>query len=250
MPCVIACALMALAPAASALSTYGMAGIAALLILLFVIGVARAARVSGKPVAKFAGLAAAGALVWAALLALVAATGVLARWELRPPPLLFLMVATLDCAGALGFSGLGRLLAQALPLTWLVGFQAFRLPLELVMHHAANEGLMPVQMSFSGYNFDILSGVSALIVALLLALGRAPSWLVFAWNLLGSLLLAAILAIALAATPLIHAFGPGALNTFIAYVPFVWLPGVMVLSALVGHILVWRRLIGVRETVT
>jgi len=40
------------------------------------------------------------------------------------------------------------------------------------------------------------------------------------------------------------AFGDGpALNTFIAYVPFTTLPTVMVLLAMAGHVMVWRRLV-------
>ena len=48
------------------------------------------------------------------------------------------------------------------------------------------------------------------------------------------MLLTVILALALASTPMIHAFGqdPRRLNTFVAHVPFVWLPAVLVLAAL------------------
>ena len=41
------------------------------------------------------------------------------------------------------------------------------------------------------------------------------------------------------------AFGEGAaLNTFIAYVPFTTLPTVMVLLAMAGHVVLWRKLVG------
>jgi hypothetical protein len=32
------------------------------------------------------------------------------------------------------------------------------------------------------------------------------------------------------------------LNVFVTYPPFVWLPGILVTAALIGHILVWRWL--------
>jgi hypothetical protein len=50
--------------------------------------------------------------------------------------------------------------------------------------------------------------------------------------------------VALAAMPLIHAFGtaPEALNTWVAYFPFVWLPASLVTLAIAGHIVVLRKL--------
>ena len=49
----------------------------------------------------------------------------------------------------------------------LVGVQGFRLPLELAMHRMYERGIMPVQMSYSGLNYDILTGIRALVVAAL-----------------------------------------------------------------------------------
>ena len=104
-------------------------------------------------------------------------------------------------------------------------------------------------MTFPSGNFDIVTGTTAIAVALLAAQGRAPRALLVAWNLLGSLLLAAILVIAIASLPLFHAFGqePARLNTWIAYFPFVWLPAGLVTSALFGHALLFRRLHGAAE---
>jgi hypothetical protein len=82
------------------------------------------------------------------------------------------------------------------------------------------------------------------VVAALAARGKAPRWLVVAWNVLGSVLLAVILAIAVASLPGWAAFGsePARLNTWIAYFPFVWLPAGPVSGAVLGHALLWRRL--------
>jgi hypothetical protein len=63
-----------------------------------------------------------------------------------------------------------------------------------------------------------------------------------AWNTLGSLLLAAIIIIAFISTPVVAAFGPDRVNTFVANPPYVWLPGILVPTALLGHLLLWRKL--------
>ena len=184
---------------------------------------------------------------WMALFAALALSGVLARFELRPPPFVLALLGVLGTVLALAYGSPGTRF-MGLPLAWLVAAQAFRLPLELVMHAAAREGVMPHEMSFSGYNFDIVTGTSAILVAWLAAHGKAPRWLVLGWNVLGSVLLAVVLTVAILATPMLHVFGedPRHLNTWVAYFPFVWLPSVLVAAALFGHLVIFRALSAAR----
>ncbi len=157
-------------------------------------------------------------------------------------PLLFWCAAIFLLAAAIAWSPLGRRLAQFIPLWILVGVQAFRLPLELAMHELAERGIMPAQMSYSGRNFDIITGATAIIVAALVWSGRGGRRLVAAWNILGLALLANIVTVAILATPRFRYFGDDALNTFVMEPPFVWLPAVMVLAALAGHLVIFRAL--------
>jgi hypothetical protein len=181
--------------------------------------------------------------LWLAVTAGAALSGVLGRFELRPPPFAMFVVVMVALASFFGFSRAGEVLST-LPLAWLVGLQSFRLPLELVMHQAAVEGVMPVQMSYTGRNFDIVTGATAAILGLALVFVPVPRWVVAAWNALGIALLANVVAVALLSTPMIHAFGtdPRQLNTFVAFFPFVWLPAALVSTALAGHIIVARAL--------
>lgn len=229
---------------ASPLVTFGMATLASVVAAAFVLLYVRAIRAQDGNTAR-AGLRA--SLIvggWMALFAALALSGVLALTELRPPPFMLVVLATLVFAVGLALSRVGEAFARGLPLWWLIGAQGFRLPLELVMHQAANEQVMPAEMSYGGYNFDIATGISALGVAALLAKRKAPVWLPWAWNLLGSLLLANILSVAIIATPMLHAFGsePEHLNTWVFYFPFIWLPTVLVAAALFGHVVVFRAL--------
>ena len=110
------------------------------------------------------------------------------------------------------------------------------------MHRAAMDGLMPIQMSYSGYNFDILTGSSAILVAVALKFRPNARWLLFAWNALGSVLLVNIVTIAVVSMPMLQAFGPDRENRWVAYFPYVWLPTVLVPAALFGHLIVWRKI--------
>jgi len=170
-------------------------------------------------------------------------SGVLGRFDLMPPPFVVLLFITLLVCVYFGLSRTGATLA-AVPLAWLVGLQAFRLPLELVMHRAAVEGVMPEQMSYTGWNFDILTGVTALLLAPAIAGGRVPRWAIAAWNALGALLLLNVVTIAIVSTPVFQAFGkaPHKVNTFVAFFPYVWLPTVLVATAIVLHIATARAL--------
>jgi hypothetical protein len=235
-------------PSASLLVVLGLANIALVVAIALALGYARAARVERAPPGS-AWRFALGIAAWVVLIGVVSAAGLL-HGGARPPPVGVLVLVGLALAVAVARSRLGARFAHGLPLAAIVGFQAFRLPLELVMHRAASEGTMPVQMSFSGYNFDIVSGASALIVAWLVARGSAPRWLVAAWAVVSSALLAAIVVIAVVSTPLFAAFGhaPERLNTWIEWFPFAWLPALLVPAALLGQIVVFRRLAADRVT--
>ncbi len=220
---------------ASPAVTYGLAGIAVTMALLLVAMVFYGSRRH----APLAAMILAGVMLGEVALA---DAGILQRWDLRPPPFMLMFVPLTVMTVRLAFSKFAAALAAAMPLSLLVGMQAFRLPLELVMHQAALEGVMPPQLSYTGNNFDFVTGSSALLVGALLALNLAPRALVTLWNLMGLALLVSIVALALGSMPILHLFGPDKLNTWVTYPPFVWLPGLLVQTALFAHLLVWRKL--------
>jgi len=234
-----------MAPRASLFVTGGFAILPLIVTALFVGGVAWAGRRLGEPAdarRRHTAIAAAGTAVWLLLTLLAAASGVLRRFDAFPPPFAGLVLAVIVLGVGVPCSRLGTRLVRGLPLWALVGYQVFRFPLELLMHRAYTEGVMPVQMSYSGRNFDILTGTSAGLLGWWLARARVPAWVVHLWNLGGFALLVNIVSVAIVSTPIFGWFGDAQLNTFVAYPPFVWLPAVLVTAALMGHVLVWRKL--------
>jgi hypothetical protein len=228
---------------ASDASQWLFTAIVAAIAILFLVAARRVARAHPGP---------ASWLVPVLVLALwVAVPGWLA-WQGRlgvyaPLPTLgttlfvLLTIATSVLAG----SPWGRWLAQSITPAALVGYQVFRLPLELVLHSLYQQGVIPVQMTYSGRNFDIVTALLAVPVALLLHAGRCPRWLLLAWNLLGLALLVNIAAVAILSTPVpFRAFSNEPANLLPGSFPFVWLPTVLVQAALFGHLLVFRRLRG------
>ena len=183
-----------------------------------------------------------GAVAWMALTLLAAAGGLLRQFDRQPPPMLLLVIAVFALAGSLAFSRTGDAVVHHGSWLALVGLQTFRLPLEMLMHRAYAEGVMPVQMSYAGRNFDIVTGATAVALAIALATTAVPRWVIAVWNAMGTVLLANILAIAIASMPMFRLFGVDHLNVWVAEPPFVWLASVLVLTALAGHLLIFRKL--------
>lgn len=178
--------------------------------------------------------------------AVAAWSGLLQRLDTTPPPMAMMIVSVFVLAGVIGGSSLGRAVAAEVPLSSLVGLQAFRLPLELTMHRAAALGIMPPELSYSGYNVDIVTGAGALVLwALMRARGTPPRWTLWIWNAWGIGCLAVIAVIAVATSPMLRLFGddPRHVNTWVLYFPYVWLPTVLVTIAVASHIVITRRLL-------
>jgi len=91
-------------------------------------------------------------------------------------------------------------------------------------------------------SFDIVTGATALVLGLVMAVREVPRRVVQAWNVLGLMLLANILAVAMLSTPVFAYFGPDRLNVFVMRMPYTLLPAVMVLAAWAGHLIVFRAL--------
>lgn len=215
------------------------------LAVLLVIGVHVAGRRLGEPAGvrrRWTIGTSMGAGLWLGVTWAAAETGHLSRLDLTPPPFAALPVALVVLGALMAFTRFGTRLVRGLPLAALIGVQAFRFPLELLMHRASSEGVMPYQMSYSGWNFDIVTGLTALPVAWAIHRGIGGRRLAIAWNVMGSLLLLNIVVIAMVSMPIVAMFGPDLLNTWVMFPPFVWLPAVMVLMALTGHLLVGRAL--------
>lgn len=183
--------------------------------------------------------------MWIALVGGAAAAGVLARFDRTPPPMALLLPVIFGGSIVLALSAVGRSMAQAWPLAALVGVQMFRLPLELVMHRAARLGIMPEELSYSGYNLDIVTGATAVVIVALMARRPLPRAVLWAWNLWGVWCLLVIAWVARTSSPLVRGFGddPRHVNTWVLYLPYVWLPAVLVMIALTGHLVLTRKLL-------
>lgn len=210
---------------------------------VFAKAAARATATAGDPRGSRVRAAFAIGLVllgWLVVPGLLAARGVLDRWSPMPaPPLVITGLVTLATLG-LALSPFGGRVAQRFTLAALVGYQFFRVPLEMLLNRLAHEGLVPPAMTFHGRNFDIASGILAALVAMYWLGGGRSRAAVAVWNVIGLALLANVVSIAIRLTPAFGAAEPA--NLLPGLFPWVWLPTFLVQAALFGHVVVFRAL--------
>ncbi|MEM0962946.1 MAG: hypothetical protein AAGK21_10480 [Bacteroidota bacterium] len=190
------------------------------------------------------GIAAFGLAVWMGGTAGLALSGRLAVFDQIPPPAAFLFVALTAGTIVLAFSPAGRRLAHDIPLAILVGVQGFRVPLEVLLHRLHVEGVLPVQVTYAGWNFDIATGLLALALAAWLRRSRVARGWVIAWNVLGLVLVLIVVATAVLSlpTPFQQFTSEPSTAAIVTDVPLIWLPSILVQAAILGHLLVFRRI--------
>ena len=138
----------------------------------------------------------------------------------------------------------GRRFVDALDLRALTWMHIVRVPVELVLFWLFQAGLVPQLMTFEGANFDIVSGLTAPIAALLFFRhGRPQRALLVAWNVICLLLVINIVTrgILSVETPF-QQFGFDQPNSGLMLFPYVWLPALIVPVVLLGHFAALRAL--------
>lgn len=131
-----------------------------------------------------------------------------------------------------------RKLCMNFEMKYLILIHASRLLVELVLHALYEIKFIPKEMTYEGNNFDILIGISSVIIYYLYTRGKLSNKALLVWNYVGLLFL-----INIVVTSIISAPGPQQLiafdqpNKVVQHFPFSLLPAVIVPVVFFGHIL-------------
>lgn len=178
---------------------------------------------------------------WVLITGLLAWKGFFSDFSKLPPRPVFLIIVPLIVFLFIAFSKTGSAVIRAVPPHWLVGMQAFRILVEILLWRAFMLNLLPIQMTFEGSNFDGLSGLLAIPAAMILFRKWIPQ-LVLVYNIIGVGLLINILLIAVLSMPTpFRYFMNEPPNTLVGEFPFIYLPAVLVALAQCLHIFSLRQ---------
>jgi hypothetical protein len=181
--------------------------------------------------------------LWLGVTGGLAASGLLTPDPSRPPPNLVLALGGVLALSIPALLAPGRRLIQRARPARIVGFQAFRIPVEIFLWLAVGAGIAPALMSVSGRNFDVVSGVLAAVLGMVMARRAVPRWVVLAFHVIGLGLVLNVVVHAIVATPgplqRIHGEEP----LFVTAFPYVWLPALLVPMAIAGHVLGFRQVL-------
>lgn len=176
---------------------------------------------------------------WLLLLGILSIRGFFADFSSLPPRLIFALLTPLPVVLLFMRSRRGKQLLHQIQPQWLVYLQSFRILVEVAIWLLVHNGLLPVQMSFEGRNFDILTGVLAFPVGYYCFVKKTwPPVTVLLYNITGLALLLNIVVISTLSMPTpLRVFHNQPDSSLLTTFPFIYLPGLLVPLAYTLHIL-------------
>ena len=182
---------------------------------------------------------------WLSILAALALSGFFQNFDSFPPRLVSMAILPpVILTFVLLFSKPFYKILLHIPPSWLVYVQSFRIVMEIFLWLGFVAGFVPPQMTFEWLNFDIVVGITALMGGYtFFGRGRYRRFEAILWNIFGIVLLFNIVLIALLSAPFaFRVFMNEPANTFVAYFPFIWVPGFIVPFAFAMHLFSLKQL--------
>jgi hypothetical protein len=183
--------------------------------------------------------------IWLVLQAILGQTGFYEVNNTTPPRFILMIMPPMLFIIILFNTKKGKAYIDSLNIEKLTLLHIVRIPVEMVLFALFTVKLVPQLMTFEGANFDIFSGLSAILVYfLMLNKDKATKNMLIIWNVVCLILLLVIVAIAIlsAQTPFQQlAFEQP--NIGVLYFPFNWLPSFIVPVVLFGHMAALRKLL-------
>lgn len=182
--------------------------------------------------------------LWLLVQAGVALTGFYTVTHTFPPRFVVLIGVPLLCILCLFVFRKGREYIDRLDMKYLILIHTVRIPVEIVLYLLYLHKKVPVGMTFEGSNYDILSGISAIVIFWLYKKDRIGKAGLLLWNVICLLLLVNIVVTAVLSAPLaFQQFAFDQPNIAVLYFPYVWLPCCVVPLVLLSHLAAMRKLI-------
>ena len=129
---------------------------------------------------------------------------------------------------------------KAIPEHWIVYFQSFRILVETLFVFSVTKGILHYHVTIEGYNYDMIYGVTALIIAFLVyTKSILPKKVVLYWNYLGLAVLNSVIFLFMSTTyaPFLYGSETPLLPIEALTYPYVLIAGFLMPTAMFLHFL-------------
>lgn len=186
-------------------------------------------------------------LIWVSIQAMISMKEVYSEHLNMLPPLIFLIgiLPNFLVMAFLFFTQKGKVFIDSLPLYNLTFLNLVRIPVEFVLLWLSLDHLIPTIMTFEGWNFDILAGLTApFIIYFGYKKNRIGKTGLIIWNILGIALLTFIVITGVLSAPFpMQQLAFDQPNVGLLVFPFSWLPTFIVPLVFFGHFVSLRQLL-------
>ncbi len=186
--------------------------------------------------------------IWLIYLSVLSYTEILADFSMPPKmpmlvvlPLFILITITLFNKATSDF-------VTVTSVSWLIYIQSFRIIVELIIWGAHKQGVLPLSVTFEGYNYDVLVGLTAIPLAYYARREKiAPALLLF-WNIAGLLILANTVRLFITAAyfPLEIGYDSPMIDMHFTKLPYLLIAGFFMPLAVFIHALSIKQLLSQR----
>ena len=186
-----------------------------------------------------------GIIFWILLLLVISITGFFEDYSSLPPRIALAALPPIILMLFLLQHKLFKFVLKVIPEKWLILFQSFRIPMEVMFYLYFLAEVLPFQMTFVGLNHDILVGLTALIAGFLFFIKRHRQQVAaILWNISGIAMLINIVTItALSTDSPFRVFMNDPSANFIGSFPFILIPGFIVPMAIGMHVFSIKQLV-------
>ncbi len=184
-------------------------------------------------------------LIWLVIQAILGIYGFYENTLSTPPRLIFMLAPTVLLIIWLFNFNKGKIFIDALNLKYLTLLHAVRIMIEIVLFQLFIAKVVPIDMTFEGRNFDILSGVSALFI---FYFGYVKSIIskkiILIWNIVCLILVINVVIYGILSAPsIIQKLNFDQPNIAVLHFPFVWLASFIVPTVIFAHLVAIRRIL-------
>ncbi|MFK7922259.1 MAG: hypothetical protein AB8H47_09890 [Bacteroidia bacterium] len=223
------------------IATFGFIALPALCLVVFLVGIRYGLKQTGWTAERqnrYLLITTISLLAWMSFTAILAVNGVFSNFETLPPPMFINLIVPIVGIIVWVRHPATKSILAGIPLYWVPAFQGFRVIVEFLLWTLFVANLLPKQLSLEGYNFDVLSGILGIVLAISLYRGipKPIRWLRL-YNYIGLALLLTIVIMSILSMPTpFRQFMNDPSNKIMAQFPFVWLPATLVPLAFALHL--------------